>query len=404
MSKSRVFYFNPTCELAVANGSFSYMPPQLLREMECDLSMLPFVFADEQDFVLVEQIPSSEFIRRLAEAGFSTPGFLTLTELEAKPFESFDSVLPWGWSPAAHWKLKTLKDKCSGEFKNSPVADWLPTHFNLYERATSLEFLRKFLMNHPEDWLMMQKEIGQKVFCTEEIEKLLALGPLVLKAPLSSSGRGIQIVRQKKLNTSNCQWISGILKQQGYVIAEPFLEKKADLSFQFQILPDSEVEYLGFSFFETSSNGQYKSTFIRPDLSNLFPRIDYSLIEKTAKMIQKELVLSDYASYHRGYLGVDALIFERDKQLLIQPCIEINCRMNMGILSLKLEQKIHQEAFGKFSLFYGKRGEYNNFASHQQQLYPPITKDGKLISGFFPLTEPREDKKFGAYITLGAAR
>ena len=45
-----IFYFNPTCELAIANGSFSYMPPRLLRDFEQDCASLPFLFASPNDF------------------------------------------------------------------------------------------------------------------------------------------------------------------------------------------------------------------------------------------------------------------------------------------------------------------------------------------------------------------
>ena len=73
MPGSTVFYFNPTCELAVANGEFSYMPPKLLREFEEDCSILPFVFATPDDVVLTDKKPSAAFTKKLTEAGFELP-------------------------------------------------------------------------------------------------------------------------------------------------------------------------------------------------------------------------------------------------------------------------------------------------------------------------------------------
>ena len=95
-----VFYFNPTCELAVANGSFSYMPPRLLRDFENDCSVLPFVFGKSGDFVLTEKAPSKEFILRLTDAGFEMPVFCSLKEMISGKTETIGSILPWGWSPA----------------------------------------------------------------------------------------------------------------------------------------------------------------------------------------------------------------------------------------------------------------------------------------------------------------
>ncbi len=409
MAKANVYYFNPTCELAVANGSFSYQPPLLLQKMERDLAILPFVFCNKNDFVLTENPPSAEFRQIMELAGFELPRFCNLSELEAMPEGSFNAIYPWGWNPAAHFKLKNIKEKCSDKFRKSQVFAWKDEHKLLFERSTALALLNNILDNNQPDWLIRKEMIGQKVISCEEIEILLDKHlPLVLKAPLSSSGRGIQIIRKTKLNTSNKQWISGVLKQQNYLIAEPFLEKCMDLSFQFRIISASEIEYLGFSIFETNTNGQYRGTLIHPDLEKIVPNMNpakvMEMISTTAKLIRNALEKSIYVKLHRGFLGVDSLIFMHQKGLMMQPCIEINSRMNMGILTIILEKKIHSETTGKFELFYGSANKYHDFVEEQTQINPARLKDGKLLSGFLPLVEPDQQKKFGAYIILGEAK
>ncbi len=344
-----VFYFNPTCELAVANGSFSYMPPSLLREFEHDCSVLPFIFGTSRDFVLTEKIPSKEFVMKLTDAGFEMPEFCTLKELISGKTDMFGSIFPWGWSPAAHFYLKGLKAKCSSEFRESPVYSWKEGHKTLFERITSLYFLSDFLKQNPLDFFVVPELIGSKVTRVEEIEDFLSNHiPLVLKSPISSSGRGIQIIRKQTLNTSNRQWISGILNQQEYLIAEPFLNKVLDFSFQFKISND-EPEYLGYSVFETNSNGQYQSTLIHPD------------IEKYG-------------------------------------------RMNMGILTTQIEKKTHDDTTGKFAPFYGSQGEYRRFATNKAMEQPLKISSGKLSSGFLSLVEPGAERQFGAYFSLTAPR
>jgi len=408
MAKANVFYFNPTCELAVANGSFSYMPPLLLQEMERDLAILPFVFATKTDFVITDNAPSEEFKQQLTNAGFELPEFCSLAKLEAFPDGSFDTIYPWGWSPAAHFKLKNLKEKCSEKFKTSPVFNWKEEHKLLFERATSLDFLMDLLNRYPHDWFIDQSMAGVRVSGMAEIESLLLKNrSLVLKAPLSSSGRGIQIIRKEMLNNSNKQWIFGVIKQQNYLIAEPFLDKLIDFSFQFKF-GESGIDYLGTSFFETNTNGQYQGTLIRPDLKQILGEIESKTLEvminSTAAVILGALRDSAYAKLHRGYLGVDAMIFNHQNQIGIQPCIEINCRMNMGVLTMQSETKIHTGSTGYFRLFYGQQGKYEHFATEQSQLYSSEVLDGKLLSGFLPLIEPNSQKKFGAYISLAAAR
>jgi hypothetical protein len=278
----------------------------------------------------------------------------------------------------------------------------------LFERLTSLGFLKNLLNGNPPDWFVAKELTGQKVFSLDEIELLLGKqAPLVLKAPLSSSGRGIQMIRKPSLNNANKQWISGILKQQNYLIAEPLLEKITDLSFQFQIKSESEVEYLGYSVFTTNTNGQYQGTLINPDLQKMLPETGsdfYEVIGTTAEILTNALKQSVYSQSYQGFLGIDAIIFWHDNRIKIQPCIEINCRMNMGILALYIEKKIHPEATGKFELFYGKRGEFRSFAEEKKKHWPPEFRDGKLHSGFVPLVEPDDQKKFGAYISLGTAK
>lgn len=105
----KIFIYNPTCEIAIANGTASYMPNKTLSRFEKDLDVLPMHFADEKDVVLVNQLPDQEFIKLMKEAGISLPEF--------KPFESSiqdkefvksakESLEPWGWSPRIHHIFK----------------------------------------------------------------------------------------------------------------------------------------------------------------------------------------------------------------------------------------------------------------------------------------------------------
>lgn len=403
-----VFYFNPTCELAVANGSFSYMPPRLLREFEQDCSALPFVFGTSGDFVLTENKPSPEFINKCRDAGFEMPEFCSLKELTSRS-GSFGTISPWGWSPAAHFKLKELKEKCALPFQESPEFNWTEKHIVLYERITSLCFLKKFLDENPLDCFIHQAFTGTKVTRMTEIETLVEKNhPLVLKAPVSSSGRGIQIIRKPVLNSSNRQWISGILNQQNYLIAEPFLDKVADVSLQFRITDQGQPEYLGYSVFETNTNGQYKSTLIHPKIETTGFSAIYKetqdMITITAARLQEALKDSVYSQLHREFLGIDAMIYNDNERLKMQPCIEINSRMNMGILTMQIEKKVHEETSGKYELFYGPRGEFNQFATKRASAHPLKMRNGKLSSGFLALVEPTQEKQFGAYLILDRSK
>lgn len=409
MRRGTAYYFNSTCELAVANGSFSYMPPLLLREMERDLAVLPWVFAEPDDVVIVPEKPSPHLFERLITAGFELPHFETLTDLEYNEGLDLGALNPWGWSPAAHFFLRTLKEKCTGEFRASPVFEWTEVSRSLYERQTSLNFLSELIRKNCLPGLISGEDTGESIGTISDIESYLQRHlRVVLKAPLSSSGRGIQMIRNGNLNNASRQWLSGVLRQQSYVIAEPLLDRVADLSFQFRVGYQGEIWYLGHTFFETNSNGQYQATLIQPRLGDLFGTDEVQrvqqLIETTAAILTENLSDSVYARNYSGFLGIDALFFRKNDELLIQPCIEINCRMTMGILTVTLAQKLHPASMGKFTIYFGRAGEYQQFVKEMNRLRPLKLENGKLIEGFFSLTEPDEKTKFGAYISLGDAR
>jgi hypothetical protein len=405
MEEGDIYYFNPTCELAVANGSFSYQPPLLLREMEQDLSILPIAFCTPPDHILTDKKPSATFVKKLSDNGLTVPKFASLKELEEDAGASFNWLKPWGWSPAAHHYLKNLKQNCSAEFKSSPVFNWNDSQISLFERASSLEFLKRTIAGLKDDSLISKQLVGQKTFSTDKIEKLLTkFGQIVAKAPLSSSGRGIQMIRKSPIDNAKKQWISGIIKHQGYIIIEPLLEKVLDFSFQYKIISKTNVEFLGISVFETSSTGQYLRTLLNTEFSSSFSAETNDLllgkVNELALVLKDKLKDSNYSASYSGFLGIDAMIFKHNGQYLIQPCIEINCRMNMGILAKSLEKYIDGNSSGKFEIFYDKRGKYSTFLTAKTNAEPVILKNGKIYSGFVPITEGYPNAKFGAYLSV----
>ncbi|MDP2115144.1 MAG: hypothetical protein Q8K69_13920, partial [Bacteroidota bacterium] len=163
-----------------------------------------------------------------------------------------------------------------------------------------------------------------------------------------------------------------------------------------------------YSVFETNTNGQYQGTLIHPETErSVISGINLEMKTKigtTALLLKKALKDSVYAKQHRGFLGIDAMIFREKEGLKIQPCIEINSRMNMGILTTQIEKKIHDNTTGKFALYYGTRGEFKRFADNMTLEHPIKISNGKLSSGFLSLIEPDTETQFGAYFSLTAAR
>lgn len=402
-----IFLFNPTCEYAVANGNATWHPNQLLQKMEFDLATLPLFLAKPEDYILVDKLPSPNFIESLKSLQIQIPNFILKRESTTNQHfisQPKNKLLPWGWSPAAHKLLSPLKQFCSNEFKNSPVSNWQSEYRNLYSKKFSLGILEKLLAEINADYLLPSHLMTEICTTQNEFEILLKRwGKLMIKAPWSSSGRGLQPIKKEYIHPKLWEKLLGIVKDQGYAIAEPFLNKALDLAFEFE-LTKGKVKYLGISNFTADSNGQYQGNYLNglPDgLSNEIVAFAELIPGKIINPLIKIIESSDLAKSYEGIFGVDTLIFWDDKnELKINPCLEINVRQNMGLLSFHFEKLIHSEKKGMFRTYYNPGTTFLQFKNEMELTNPLKIINHKIESGFFALTEACENTSFGAYLIV----
>jgi hypothetical protein len=406
---SDIYLYNPTNELAIVNGDPNYMPPKRLIQFEKDLSTLPMFFASSRDVVLVHEVPSEDFVNLWKRTGKELPTFLK--EDAALADQQFCQqpkgfLYPWGWSPAVHRRLAPLKDSCSDEFQNSPVASWTADSRDIYSREAAAEVLSKVLIDaRPSDWLLPEDKCP--VSCTE-IDEIIALQSrrrrLVVKSPWSASGRGIQMLRENEFNQSNQQVISGFLKQQGFVMVEPWLNKVADLSLQFYSEGKGEVAYRGQTSFLTDTSGRYLGNYVReipPGLSAEEISFLSDRLPLVRRLLQEKLSGSDFSRKYIGWLGVDLLLYrDAENSLRLHPCLEINCRYNMGALTLKLRELISPESAGRWEINFGKPGKFNRDMKEQMSRFPAQIVDGKIVEGILPMAPPTDSAQFSAWLKV----
>jgi hypothetical protein len=332
------------------------------------------------------------------DTAFSDPDFLSVE----KGF-----LFPWGWSPAAHKLLSPLKSGCCSEFQNSPVVNWAETHRELYSRKSALKVLKNILIECQSDNLLSFSNLSEICISHEQIIALQQRwGKIVVKAPWSSSGRGLQVLRPNEYNQTNRQVISGFLKQQGFVMCEPWHQKVLDLSFQFFSFGNGEIEDRGLTTFSTDPKGHYIGTFIQelpPKLqTELKEFLDQNLPELERSLL-RVLILSNYSSAYYGWLGVDALVYKSENgKINVHPCLEINCRFTMGAIALKLRDHIAEGSFGEFRIMHGKEGDFEKFCKRMKVREPMVVENGKLVKGFLSLTPPLPNCVFGAWIIIEA--
>jgi hypothetical protein len=204
--------------------------------------------------------------------------------------------------------------------------------------------------------LQMEGTMGESVWLTSVDEVCAFAGQyekVLLKAPWSGSGKGIQPVCG--MPDDNLKgWTRRIIASQGGVVGEPFYNKVMDFAFEFKV-SDEGVEPVGYSLFEADARGIYKENrlasdeVIEAELSVYVPKEN---LQKLWMRLQTELQLLLGETY-RGYLGVDMMIVRIGGGYAIHPCVEVNLRMNMGVVShLFFDRYVCREACGRYVIEY----------------------------------------------------
>ncbi len=397
-----IYFFNPTCDFAIANGSPNWQPNQLLQKMEEDLDLLPAYLAASDDGILLYNYPSDLFLEDFRKTEFKFPCFIQRNKQNQISQNRIRNIKPWGWSPAAHKQTEYLKNLCSDEFSISPVFNWNPEIKHFYSRSFSASVLAEVLKNlNTENILPINYQ--PKVCKTEtDVENALASwGKLMLKAPWSSSGRGLQPITKTSIHEKVWEKINGIIRDQGFVLAEPLLNKVHDLAFLFE-LKKGIIRFTGTSHFFTDKNGKYEGNYLngasKPDFDkviNFTNRKQAQILPELIRVLQN----SKLPAVYEGPFGVDMLIYsDNNDELFINPCLEINLRYTMGFIALNIEKMLAEKSKGVFRIFYEPGKSFFSFSNEMRTKHPLIITESKILSGFLALTEPTPEKKFGAYL------
>lgn len=406
-SYPNIYYFNPTCDYAIANQNSNWQSNKILQKMEADLSALPLFFGDKNDFILVEKLPSPEFIDSLRKLDIDIPNFILRKEAMNNPdfIQLRKNILkPWGWSPAAHKFLSPLKNSCSVEFQQSLVYNWKPEHREITSRKFALGILKQLQSTLKTDFILSSEQTP--IICTTQNDFETAIkqwGKVMTKAPWSSSGRGLQPITKTPVHPKVWEKLMGIVKEQGFAVSEPLLNKALDLALLFEI-KKGKVEYLGTSYFYTNNKGQYEGNYLNGLPSGIDKRIvDFAkyTIEEIRQPIIYALENSKMATFYEGVFGVDTLIYyDENNKLKINPCLEINVRHTMGLLSLRLEKLISENKKGVFSTYFQPGKSFHDFKKEMEKKHPLKITDNNIESGFFALTDAQQDSLFGAFILV----
>ena len=389
-----LYIFNPDHDLAIADFSPNYTPPASIVKMKEDLAVLPIWYALEAKVIAdgEDNMHYFENIKRLF------PIKSSIIKSDDIIHYSDANIIPWGWNPLIRNKLLSI-----GVSENwLPSINYLEKIRSYSNRINAVEILKE--LRDETVGLTGESQYFTKL---DDLLKYLKSTPVnkVLKMPVSGSGRGLVWIIGE-ITDKQTDWCRRVIKKQGGVVAEPVLDKILDFALEFEINSGKAV-FVGYSLFKTANSGAYSGNWLLPDEeieNRLSSYIPITLLHHTRKALQQKI--SDRFSDYEGYVGVDMMICKEiiENKIIYKfhPCVEINLRMNMGLVShIFCNTFIDSGSEGCYSVEYFKK-EASALAFHEKmQREKPLKIDnGKIISGYLALTPVTSSTHYTAFVEV----
>lgn len=317
--------FNPEHDIALAHGSSCFTAPRAGRQLRDDLGWIPLLWAGKTDLVLSGSTPPPFADRRL----------LAPTDLR---HHTITEVRPWGWDAAivgqmARWGIPR---------QLMPDDDTLDAIRRLSSRATAAGLLQNI---RTADFTVGRATAAHSM---DELRRLI--GPHqpadpdaipqthILKAPWSSSGRGLRTVGST-LTEPQASWAKNIIRQQQAIMVEPFYNKTIDFGMEFWATRDG-ISYRGLSIFDTR-HGAYTGNILASEdekaamLATRIPTTWLTTVRHAVIQGLTGLIRNIYV----GPLGVDMMVVSTPGGLKLHPMVEINLRRTMGHVAIDLARQ-----------------------------------------------------------------
>ena len=304
----------------------NFTAPHAGRQLRADLGFIPAIWAAADDYVHVENVEDAE--RRFLRLTRRPFGRFIAKEQICK--HKFTAVDVWGWDLA----IRAFLLRWGIDAAIMPTATQIDDIRQLSHRRYAMQLL---------DCLQMPGIIGSSCE-TNQIENIIdrlhSGEHLVVKAPWSSSGRGVRFM-EDDVNIYDNGWLRNVIVKQGSVMVEPYYNKVKDFGMEFVSDGNGSVSYIGLSLFQTS-NGAYTGNILasEEEKENLISRyIPIDLLKTVQQKICAKMG-SWLKDQYTGVFGIDMMVVRRDDGdgFLLHPCVEINLRRTMGHVAISLTE------------------------------------------------------------------
>lgn len=378
----RAYLFNPENDIALASNVDHYTAPPHIRRLREDLAVLPMWIAEPGSRIIAPD-DGARFIEKQADCLDSLADIGIYGNEPLKP-------TPWGWSRAVRDEFGRMGLDCR-------VDDTLlSTLRNLSNRKTSIDLLSKLYENGID-----VPSMPRICRSTEEAEDAVrSLGDAVLKMPWSSSGRGVARVKDCDFGMYE-NWTAGVVRRQGAVVCEAYLDKVQDFAMEYRAC-GGRVEFCGYSVFFNDRRMSYDHALVASTellRSRLLEYMDTTALDRLRESVAQSLAGLLPEAYD-GYAGVDMMVYRKpDGTMAVNPCVEMNLRTTMGVVSVCLGDRVLQPGReGVMRVLYHK--DTSSLADFVATLRQPEFCNGLLSGGSLLLSPVMESTRYTATLTV----
>ena len=330
-----VHWFNPNAELH-ARGHLNGNDIKMNRfesAIEKDLEILMAAFSKRDDIVLFRELPSVSHLEKLQASGFDLPDAIGENELGNGKLGGFR---PWAWSPEASQLFEPFAQQVSKKIKDqwrAPVpSSWL---------SKEIGYLLEKIIGSLEDNRSVCRDV-------EHALSMISNHSVVYKPGYGCAGKGFRIAKEK--NSELEKWLSATIKENGFVIAEPWVQRVEDFSVHYHV-ENGRVDFLGATKVVNDHRGRFRGIDVAPRWSKLIDQ------ELAAFLYKEELFgkwyheiipeeLGSLLDQYNGPASIDAMVWrDSDGKLRLRKVVELNVRMTMGRVALDLQKKMAANKF-----------------------------------------------------------
>lgn len=332
--------FNPEHDIALAHDDCHFTAPFAGRQLRADCGFLPALWASDGDFVLVDNKYTATSVLAALDIPVADVRFVDKDDL----CHIGDNlhIEPWGWDSALTYQLR----------KSGVSAECLPTDEHLKDirqlsnRKLSSRLLRllKNRLGKNGVGAVGKSEFGRNM--DEVLDALDSQPDSVLKAPWSSSGRGVRYTHGSP-SKQLLNWARKIIENQGSIMIEPRYDKVMDFGMEFNA-EENRVTYRGLSLFNTV-NGAYVGNLLASE-SRKLEIMDGIVGHQALHCLKNEIeviLTEELKGRYRGPLGVDMMVVNNNddkvcssQHYLIHPMVEVNLRRTMGHVAIDLARRM----------------------------------------------------------------